>query len=104
MPLAELGEDLAKYDLKSIPGLSQTPLKEFGNWQKAFINQIPGLNQVPFALFPLFFGNVGFSVLGKADVVFSQAEHGAPGAAGYFISGSAVGNSRKPRIFKNLPQ
>ena len=98
LPLGELGEDLAEYDLKSIPGLSQTPLKEFGNWQKAFINQIPGLNQVPFALFPLFFGNVGFSVLGKADVVFSQAEHGDPGAAGYFISGSAVGNSRKPRI------
>ncbi len=99
LSLGKLGKSLADYGLNSIPGLQETPLKKFQQWQRSYINQIPGLNQVPFRLFPLFFGDVGFSILGQADVVFSSAEHGAPNAAGYFVSGSATeGSARKPKI------
>ena len=98
LSLGNLGESLAKYGLQSIPGLGETPLKKFQDWQRSYINQIPGLNQVPFGLFPLFFGDVGFSVLGQADIVFSAAERGDPNAAGYFISGSASGYARVPYI------
>lgn len=98
LPLGNLGDSLSNYDLNAIPGLPETPLEKFKDWQRSYINQIPGLNQVPFGLFPLFFGNVGFSVLAQADIVFSAAEHGDPNAAGYFLTGSATGNPRVPTI------
>ena len=99
LALGELGDNLANYNLDSIPGLSETPIEKYQDWPRSYINQVPGLNQVPFALFPLFFGNVGFSVLGQADVVFSAVEQGDSKAAGYFITGGASrGTARKPKI------
>ncbi len=100
LPLGELGNyNLAKYSLDSIPGLSETKISKYQDWQRSYINQVPGLNQVPFAFFPFTFNNVGFSVLGKADVVFSAAEHGDPKTVGYFISGGASeGSARNPKI------
>ncbi len=97
--LEELGENLANYNLDSIPGLSETPIEKYQDWQQSYIDQVPGLNQVPFGFFPFTFNNVGFSVLGRADVVFSSAEVGDPLAAGYFLTGGANGGSaRKPKI------
>ena len=100
IPLGNLGESLAEYDLDSIPGLAETKIGEYKDWQKSFIDKVPGLKYVPFGLFPLAFGNsVGFSVLGKADVVFSKAEHGDPLASGYFLTGGANGGTaRNPKI------
>ncbi|MBE9038236.1 hypothetical protein [aff. Roholtiella sp. LEGE 12411] len=50
IPLGKL--DLAKYSTESIPGLTTTPLSKFQGWQGSFINQVPGLSQVPFNKMP----------------------------------------------------
>ena len=45
--------DLTQYGVvDAIPGLFQTALARFPDWQKIVINQIPGLNQVAFSHFP----------------------------------------------------
>ncbi len=99
LKLENLGDALADYSLDDIPGLSETKLEEYEDWQRSYIEQVPGLKYVPFALFPVTWGNLGFSVLGKADVVFSAAEHGDPSTSGYFITGGASGGTaRKPEI------
>jgi hypothetical protein len=43
---------LENYQLKHLPGLSNTPLGNFDSWQEATIEEIPGLNLVPFNQFP----------------------------------------------------
>jgi hypothetical protein len=50
LPLGDLNLD--PFSLISIPGLSQTALTSFKGWEGSSISGIPGLNQVPFALFP----------------------------------------------------
>lgn len=86
LPLEKL--DLKQYDLKSIPGLTQTPLGKFASWQQSSIAQVPGLNQVPFSQFPI--PLIGSSIsLGITDVVWSAVEHGDPKVEpSYFISGT----------------
>jgi len=80
--------DLGQYPLSSIPGLIQTPLKTFAQWQERFIEEIPGLQQVPFAQFPQAL-DTGLTLVGKVDVVWGAAEHGHPEVgADYYVSGS----------------
>ncbi len=99
IPLGNLGDDLADYDLDSIPGLTETKIGEYKDWQETFIDEVPGLNYVPFGLFPNSLNNVGFRVLGRADVVFSAAERGDPQARGFFVTGGANrGTAQNPRI------
>jgi hypothetical protein len=86
MPLKSL--DLSKYQLSSIPGIESTPIGEFQNWQGSFIDQVPGLKDVPFSQMPAPLG-VGSLQVGVASVVFSKAEHGDSKVdAAQFISGS----------------
>lgn len=99
IPLENLGDNLGKYSLNSIPGLAQTKIGKFSNWQQNFLSEVPGLKYVPFGLFPIPIVGGGFNVLGRADVVFSAAEHGDPLARGFFISGGANGGTaRTPKI------
>ncbi len=99
IPLGNLGENLGRYSLNSIPGLAQTKIGRFSGWQQSFLSEVPGLKYVPFGLFPLPIVGGGFNVLGRADIVFSAAEHGDPKARGYFISGGANGGTaRFPKI------
>jgi hypothetical protein len=87
-PLGDI--DLSKYSTKSIPGLERTQIRRFQDWQRTYINQIPGLNQVPFAQMPNPI-NSGTSVVGIASVVFGKSERGdSRVGADYFISGSVV--------------
>ncbi|MBD2415982.1 hypothetical protein FACHB389_31445 [Nostoc calcicola FACHB-389] len=87
-PLSDI--DLSKYSTKSIPGLEKTPIRQFKEWQRTYINQIPGLNQVPFDLMPNPI-NSGTSVVGIASVVFGKSERGDSRVGdNYFISGSVV--------------
>jgi hypothetical protein len=80
--------DLEQYQLSSIPGLIPTPLKTFARWQETFIEEIPGLQQVPFAQFPQAL-DTGLTLVGKVDVVWGAAEHGHPEVgADYYVSGS----------------
>lgn len=82
--------DLNKYFTKSIPGLEKTRIRHFKEWQRTYINQVPGLNQVPFALMPNPINN-GTSVVGIASVVFGKSERGDSRVGdNYFISGSVV--------------
>lgn len=91
---AELGKylDLSKYKLSDIPGLTKTPLGKFAGWQQSRIDQVPWLNRVPFTQFPQSIPT-GIGIVGIADIVWSEAEHGDPSVgANYFVSGSAKKN------------
>jgi hypothetical protein len=62
-----------KYGLDAIPGLEQTPMSAFKNWQGVKISNIPGLNKVPFNEFPNPINAVGGTVA-KVDVAFGTDE------------------------------
>ena len=69
-----LGElDLEQYDLTSIPGILETPLENFRDWQQTVIEDIPGLAEVPFSSFPNPIAEQGV-VVGMVDIVFGPAE------------------------------
>lgn len=88
LPLGKL--DLSKYSLNSIPGLRSTSLGKFKSWQQSYINQVPGLNQVPFDKMPQPI-NSGVGIVGIASVVLGTSEKGdARVGNNYFISGSVV--------------
>ena len=88
LPLGKL--DLSKYSIDSIPGLTKTQLGQFKSWQQSYINQVPGLNKVPFDKMPQPI-NYGVGVVGIASVVFGTSERGdAKVGNNYFISGSIV--------------
>ncbi|KYC34717.1 hypothetical protein WA1_49185 [Scytonema hofmannii PCC 7110] len=70
----ELGSiDLSKYKLTDIPGIENSPIKDFHNWQNNTINNVPGLSNVPFSEFP----GVpvpDFSFVGKVDLPLREVE------------------------------
>ncbi|WP_414588922.1 hypothetical protein [Scytonema sp. PCC 10023] len=61
------------YGLDAIPGLEQTPIAAFKDWQGVKISNIPGLSKVPFNEFPNPINAVGGTV-GKVDVAFGTDE------------------------------
>ncbi|MGF1488337.1 MAG: M23 family metallopeptidase [Prochloraceae cyanobacterium] len=79
---------LSNYDLLgSIPGLIFSPIDTLKDWGNTFISQVPGLNLVPFNLFPIGFG-LGANQVAIADIVWSKSEHGDPRTNdNYFVSG-----------------
>lgn len=83
-----LGElDLSKYGLNSIPRLLDTQISKFQGWQQTFINQVPGLNKVPFAQMPKPIDS-GLNVVGIASLVLGKSERGDSRARdNYFVSG-----------------
>ena len=94
IPLGQI--DLSRYSLESIPGLVYTPFKEFTSWQQSLISQVPGLNLVPFSLFPITPG-MGVGAVAQADVVWGSAERGDPTVgAERFVSGSATDGGTVP--------
>ncbi|MBD2438852.1 hypothetical protein [Nostoc sp. FACHB-110] len=85
-PLGKL--DLSRYPMDSIPGLSKTQLARFPLWQQSFINQVPGLNKIPFDKMPQPL-DADFNVIGIASLVLGASEQGDTKVArDYFISGS----------------
>ncbi|MFN6572019.1 hypothetical protein [Dendronalium sp. ChiSLP03b] len=91
-PLGDI--DLSKYSTKSIPGLEQTQIRQFQQWQRTYINQVPGLNQVPFDKMPQPI-NSGTAFVGIVSVVFGESERGQQTVGdNYFISGSVVRGDR----------
>ncbi|MHC5918082.1 MAG: hypothetical protein ACYTXE_45580, partial [Nostoc sp.] len=64
--------------------------RQFQSWQQSYINQVPGLNKVPFDKMPQPI-NSGVGVVGIASVVLGTSEKGdAKVGNNYFISGSVV--------------
>lgn len=91
-PLSNI--DLSKYSLDSIPGLTKTQLGKFKAWQQAYVNQVPGLNRVPFDKMPQPISSL-LGVVGIASVVLGTAEKGdAKAGNDYFVSGSVVRGDR----------
>lgn len=64
--------DLGQYGLDAIPGLLQTPLARIPDWEKLFINDIPGLKDVPFGAFPGIPTGPGYVAL--FDIAYGPAE------------------------------
>lgn len=44
--------DLSKYTLSQIPGLENTPIGQFANWEQVLMKGIPGFDRIPFSKFP----------------------------------------------------
>lgn len=82
--------DLSNYDLiGSIPGLIFTPIDTLKDWGNTFLNQVPGLNLVPFNLFPIGLG-LGVNQVAIADIVWDKTEYGDSRVGNnLFVSGEA---------------
>ena len=67
--------NLNRYSLRSIPGLLGTPLSRFKGWKNSFLEEVPGLWDLPFNYL---FGNGIFTagLIAKADIAFGTAEAG----------------------------
>ncbi|MEL6462186.1 MAG: hypothetical protein AAFQ91_28875 [Cyanobacteria bacterium J06621_15] len=65
--------DLTSYRIDSIPGLSTTSIASFDKWQGVYIDEVPGLSDVPFSQFPNPANPVGMQV-GIVDVAFATNE------------------------------
>ena len=67
--------NLDDFSLSSIPLISETPLSEFKDWQNSFLEEIPGLWDLPFNFL---FGDSIFSagLLAQVDIAFGTAEAG----------------------------
>ena len=65
--------NLKSYNLDAIPGLTDTNIASFDKWQGLYINEIPGLNDVPFSQFPNPINSTGTEV-GIIDIAFGRNE------------------------------
>jgi hypothetical protein len=65
--------DLSPYKLDTIPGITNTPIGNFENWQNSFISEIPGLPDVSFSQFPGGIAGSGTDV-GTADLILKNVE------------------------------
>jgi hypothetical protein len=71
----KLGEiDLSKFSLSSIPNLKIVPIQDLTNWMNSFVNNVPGLGQVPLGLMPNPLSQVGDLVM-RIDVIYGPAEN-----------------------------
>lgn len=95
-----LGEvlNLQKYNIDSIPGLMTTAMGKLLGWQQSTISDIPLLNKIPFAKFPIPIPiPTNLAVVAIADVMWGESEHGDPFISdGMFVSGSAKNGKNKP--------
>lgn len=65
--------NLEQYNLTAIPGIENTPIEQFNNWQNSLIDEVPGLTDLPWSQFPnLPTANMAF--MGKVDVVLRDIE------------------------------
>ncbi|BAY14084.1 hypothetical protein NIES2098_72820 (plasmid) [Calothrix sp. NIES-2098] len=101
-PLGNL--DLSKYSLSSIPQLTETRISKFLNWQQSFINQVPGLNRVPFDKMPQPI-NSGLDVVGIASVVLGKSERGDSRVReSYFVSGKVTRSNQTVAVACGVSQ
>ncbi len=70
----KLGEvDLSEYSIDDIPGLEDTPLKEFDRWENAKVSDVPELSSVALSQMPNPLSSVAMPVM-RIDAVWSDAE------------------------------
>jgi murein DD-endopeptidase MepM/ murein hydrolase activator NlpD len=66
--------DLSQYSLSDIPNLDSVELGQYQEWANAFVEDIPGLNQVPLSEFPNPIAEIGGIVM-RIDMIYSDAEN-----------------------------
>lgn len=70
----KLGEvDLSQYSIDDLPGLSDTALKDFADWENAGVNDVPGLSKVALSQMPNPLSSIAMPVM-RIDAVWSDAE------------------------------
>ena len=72
LPLGTI--DLSAFPIGTIPHLSAVDLQQFQQWGNAFVDQIPGLGQLPLSQFPNPLREVGGLVM-RLDMIYSAAEN-----------------------------
>lgn len=65
--------NLDQYNLTSIPGIENTPIEKFNDWQDSLIDGIPGLTDLPWSELPNL-PNPNMAFIGKVDVVLRDIE------------------------------
>ena len=65
--------DLSSYTIADIPNLDLVKLSKFADWQNTLIKDIPGLNTVPLASFPLPLTETG-NKIARIDAIWGTAE------------------------------
>jgi hypothetical protein len=65
--------NLSEYQLTSIPGIFNTSIDKFGNWQDTIINEIPGLTDLPWSQFPSL-PQPDLSFIGQVDLPLGEKE------------------------------
>ena len=70
----ELAEvDLADYNLDSIPNLEKTQLSQFADYKNSYVEEVPGLSEVPLGNYPNKIRPKG-SIVARIDAVWGSAE------------------------------
>ena len=77
--------NLNSYSVDSIPGLADTQIKDFENYEETSVSEIPGLDQLPLSEYPNSV-NAAISFVGRVDFVWGTAEANANRT----ISGSKI--------------
>jgi predicted chitinase len=75
--LAALGMknlDLSQYTMSQIPGLENTPIKQFANWEQVLMKGIPGLSKIPFNQFPSPLKEAADAYVARVDVPLDSEE------------------------------
>ena len=83
--------DLSEFSLDSIPNIEQALLEDFADYQSSFIDEIPGLANVPLADYPNPISPVG-TFIARIDFVWGSAES----ARQRTISGSYIDGFQVP--------
>ncbi len=65
--------DLSQYAIADIPNIESVQLGQFQGWQDALIADVPGLNALPLASFPVPLAELG-SAVAQIDMIWGKAE------------------------------
>ena len=90
--------DLSTYTIFDIPNLDAVRLSNFKGWENALVKDIPGLNAVPLASFPLPLTESGNTVA-RIDFIWGRAEKRRQRT----VSGSDVAGFSVPCEGENCP-
>ncbi len=66
--------DLSSYTIADIPNLDVVQISKFAGWQNTLIKDVPGLNTVPLASYPLPLTESGGGKVARIDAIWSTAE------------------------------
>lgn len=90
--------DLSPYTIASIPNIDAVQLANFTGWQNTLIADVPGLNTLPLASFPVPLTELG-NTFARIDFIWGKAEKRRMRT----VSGSDVAGFSVPCVGQNCP-